>query len=146
MSMACNTFASEEECLPGLYEDQVGVMLGLEEEQVQALASLRCDYKPRLAEAQSQIEMEQKKFREKVKNENDEQVIREAFASVAAAEEQIVVLQVMLHQDTRKLFTEEQDELMEAFLDVQYLQNSVAKGKRQAALTGSNYVIEQSRE
>jgi len=47
-------------------------------------------------------------------------------------------LQVLLHQDTRNLLTAEQDELMEAFLDVQYLQNSAARVKRQAALAGNN--------
>ena len=138
MPFAGNAFASEEDCWPGPYEDQVGVMLGLEEDQLQELALLRCAYKSQLTEAQLQIEVEQKHFREKVRDEEDELVIREAFSAVTAAEEQFIVLQVLLHQDTRKLLTAEQDELMEAFLDVQYLQNSAARVKRQATLTGNN--------
>ncbi len=130
------TFGAEEECVPGPYEHHVGAMLDLTEEQEQGLATTRCSYQSRLSEAQAQVDAAEKQFRADVKGLEEEEAIREAFISIAAAREQYVVLQVLMHKDTKKLLTAEQGDLMEALLDVEYLQKSVARTKQQVESTG----------
>lgn len=137
-----NALATEEECSPGPYEHHVKVMLDLTDAQEEALALTRCDYQPLISDAQLQIEDAEKHFRDEVKGLDEEVAIREAFISVANAREQYVVLQVLMHKETKKLLTTEQAELLEALLEVEYLQKSVAKVKHQIGDAGNNYAVE----